>query len=1289
MANENNILIQLLDSAKRWRQLKPELSKLNTTKSSTSSKKTIAGKVFEYFCKYYFTVDPTQDEYESVWMYEEIPENIRKDLQLPPIDHGIDILLKNRDGDFCAVQCKFKNDETKSLSWSGDKIANVFALGTNCRYILVISNCSEVTKVAQGFEEKYIQILNDGLTDITEETFERILELARGKEPKKPTKYNPRSHQEIAIQSVINHFKSNDRGQLILPCGAGKTLTSLWIKERMNANHTLVLVPSLALLKQIKNDWAHQKSMTYRYICVCSERDIDSDNYDTSVSYIYELGGTVTTDSMLLQKFMSSNENSVVYCTYQSSEVVKTTLTQIPHFSFDLAICDEAHRTAGGSKSTAFGIIHDNKFIPCKKRLYMTATPRVLSTQLKNLLGESSAIYDMSNPNIFGNEAYRMSFGEAIDKGILVDYKILGIGVTDEEIKNYIENREITETHTAEEIAQNYALDLVMKKYGASHALTFHSRVKGANEFSKRHSTFFKDTFSKAVDGKQSTTHRKRVLNEFKNHKTAVISNARCLTEGVDVPTIDLIYFCDPKSSKIDIVQASGRALRKDPSGKKELGFIVVPLFHHIDEDIQEVLAKKPIYKYLIQIVRSLCDQDERLETEITNISSGLGKRNSSRLEISNLSQNTTEIINLEGLEEDLKNALFDEIIEKAKSPELRWKENYAKLKDYYKEHGNCNIPARYKKDKSLGTWVVSQRVRYKNDQLSNYKIKLLEELDFEWQAQINAIDEFIKNLAEFRKKHGHINVPRNESKYKKLAQRLNRYKTLLNNGKVNKNGSIEYRRQTLSKAQVEALTKLGLAATDTSWEYYYQELKHYYSENGHLNIRQKVNSRLYGWCRRQIKNKDHLTDGQVRMLVEIHFSFEKKKSRKPTLTDKQTWDFNLSKLENFYSEHHHANIPRTYSDKSLANFVARVKHLLRNSKLDTEKSDQLKKLGLFEVRMNTWDVNLDKLKAYKAEFGNINVPRSYHDKSLVNFVGRVKHLLKNSKLDTEKSDQLKKLGLFEVRMDTWDVNLDKLKAYKAEFGNINVPRSYHDKSLVNFVRRMKFLLKNNKLDKVKQQSLIELGLDQISSDAWVMNFKKLSEFYLKNHHSSVPKDHNDSSLYNWVLSQRTAFRKNKISENQINDLHSVDFVFDPHDAQWYEMFQQLVEYKKKFGHTNVSQLDQDYQMLGRWLNGQRGRKKGWKSGNKVVYLRKDRENALDELGIIWNPKEHEWNERIKLLKEYKERFGHFDVKQSDEEYSTLYYFLRNLRIKGLSREKLKDLANIGLDVSEINIIEE
>lgn len=1223
MANENNILIQLLDSAKSWRQLKPELSKLNTTKSSTSRKKTIAGKVFEYFCKYYFIVDPTQDEYETVWMYEEIPENIRTDLQLPPIDHGIDILLKNRDGDYCAVQCKFKNDETKSLSWSGDKIANVFALGTNCRYILVISNCSDVTKVAKGFEEKYIQILNDGLTEITEETFERILELANGNEPKQPTKYNPLEHQEVAINSVVEHFQSNDRGQLILPCGAGKTLTALWIKERLNITHTLVLVPSLALLKQIKNDWAHQKRNDYRYICVCSEKDIDSDNYDTSVSHIYELGGTVTTDPNTLLKFLSNSENSIVFCTYQSSTVLKNALAKIPQFTFDLAICDEAHRTAGGSRNASFGIVHDNDLIPCKKRLYMTATPRILSTQLKNLLSESSAIYDMSNPNIFGSEAYRMSFGEAIEKGILVDYKILGIGVTDEEIKDYIDNREFTEDYTAEEIAQNYALDLVMKKYGASHALTFHSRVKGANEFSKRHFTFFKETFSKAVDGKQSTTHRKRVLHEFKGHNKAVISNARCLTEGVDIPTIDLIYFCDPKSSKIDIVQASGRALRKDPSGNKELGLIVVPLFHHIDEDIQDALAKKPAYKYLIQIVRSLCDQDERLESEISNISSGLGKRNNSRLEISNISENTTEIINLEGLEEDLQNALFDEIIDKAKSPELRWKENYAKLKDYFLKHRDCNIPARYKKDKSLGTWVVSQRVRYKNDQLSNDKIKLLEELDFEWHAKINVIDEFIKNLSDFRMEYGHINVPRNKSKYKKLAQRLNRYKTLLNNGKVYKNGSIEYGRSTLTKAQVKALRKLGLDVTDTSWEHYYQELKKFFLENGHLNIRQNDNSRLYNWCRRQIKNKDKLTDDQMRMLSEIKFSFEKKKTRRPSLTNKNIWDSNISKLKIFYSEHNHANVPRTYPDKSLANFVARVKHLLRNSKLDSEKSDQLKKLGILEFTMDSWDVNINKLKAYKSEFGNVNVPRSYHDKSLANFVGR-----------------------------------------------------------------MKLLLKNNKLDKTKHYSLVELGLDPSSSDAWTMNFKKLKEFYLINHHSSVPKDYNISSLYNWVLTQRTAFRKNKLSQNQINDLLSVDFVFDPHDAQWHEMFQQLVEYKKKFGHTNVSQMDQDYQMLGRWLNGQRGRKKGWKSGDKIVYLKKDREQALDELGIIWNPKEHEWTERIYLLKEYKKRFGHFDVKQSDEEYSTLYYFLRNVRIKGLPREKLDDLANIGLDVSELKVID-
>ena len=174
----------------------------------------------------------------------------------------------------------------------------------------------------------------------------------------------------------------------------------------------------------------------------------------------------------------------------------------------------------------------------------MTATPKVVSTKLKSRLGEDyELLCDMSNPDVYGTEAFRMSFGKAIEEGILVDYKIIGIGVTDKQIKKFIEDRNYIGEISIDELAHNFALDLVMNKYQAFHAISFHSKVKFAQEFALRHKKFFETVFSESVNGKQSTTYRARVLRDFKNSDVGLVTNARCLTEGVDVPTIDLIYF--------------------------------------------------------------------------------------------------------------------------------------------------------------------------------------------------------------------------------------------------------------------------------------------------------------------------------------------------------------------------------------------------------------------------------------------------------------------------------------------------------------------------------------------------------------------------------------------------------------------------------------------------------------------------------------------------------------------------------------------------------------------------
>ena len=767
MIVENQILIELLSEVDNWSDLKVKLEKFNTAETETTTKKTQAGKIFEVFTKYYLQTDPKKTElYKKVWLYDEISIDIKETLRLPSIDHGIDILLQDFDNNFHAVQCKFKNDESKSLSWSGDKIANVFALGTNCHKIIVFTNASDTTSVAKAFEEKFEQIAFDELNSIEPEIFNSIYDLARGNHPKELIKHTPREHQKNAIEKVVIHFANNNRGQLILPCGAGKTVTSLWIKEEIKSKTTLVLVPSLALLKQIKNDWARHKSFLYSYLCVCSEKDIDNDQEDSVRLHTYEIGGPVTTVSENVKVFLLKEGEKVIYSTYQSIEVIINAVKTINDFSFDLVVCDEAHRTAGSKDKNTFTLVHFDKNLPAKKRLYMTATPKIVSKKLKRKLGEDYELFcDMSNPEIFGEEAYHMTFGEAIDKKILVDYKIIGIGVTDKQIKQQIEERRYLGNYTADELANNYALDLVMTNYQAFHSISFHSKVLLAQNFSKRHKDFFENVYSKSVDGNQTTALRSKILHEFKESPKGLVSNARCLTEGVDVPSIDLIYFCDPKSSVVDIVQASGRALRLDPSGKKEWGYIVVPIFHHEDQDVELEIKKKPIFQHLIQVIRSLCDHDERLRAEINEIAYKRGKNENSRIKLDFSGSTIENIIKLEGIEEKVRDVLFDEIIEKTSS---NWELRFQHLKEYIEKNGHSTISKKDSDNSDLYYWVTSLRKTYYEGRIEYAKKKRLNEIKFDWKGELRReIYDLAENwkqiyskLEAYFKQNGNSDIP-------------------------------------------------------------------------------------------------------------------------------------------------------------------------------------------------------------------------------------------------------------------------------------------------------------------------------------------------------------------------------------------------------------------------------------------------------------------------------------------------------------------------------------------------
>jgi predicted helicase len=390
-----NLFINILKTSKSW----------NDFKNLIPQDVAVSGKLFELFTKYYFIVEPkVRDDYKNAWLYNEIPGSVKEKLNIGSVEHGVDLILEDIYGNYSAVQCKFRSDEATRLGWTKDKIANLFGFIPNASNYIVFTNASEIDEVSKTRAENFIFFNIQDLLEIKENTFQSMLSLIESNRILPVQKYTPKVHQKDAIDKTVEHFKENSRGQLILPCGAGKTLTALWIKESLKSRNTLVLVPSLALLKQIKNDWAEQKNDPYQYVCVCSDKDIDSNEKDSLVMHTYEIDSKVLSKPENIYAFLSSSNNTakVIFSTYQSLDKIIEAIRNHP-FKFDLVICDEAHRTAG-AKTGLFSLIHDNKNIPADKRLYMTATPRVTSTTLKNKIGDDiELLYDMSNFVVYGN----------------------------------------------------------------------------------------------------------------------------------------------------------------------------------------------------------------------------------------------------------------------------------------------------------------------------------------------------------------------------------------------------------------------------------------------------------------------------------------------------------------------------------------------------------------------------------------------------------------------------------------------------------------------------------------------------------------------------------------------------------------------------------------------------------------------------------------------------------------------------------------------------------------------
>lgn len=661
-------------------------------KSMTEREK---GTDFERLMKLWFLTDPRYSDLEKVWLWEEFP--CRKDFGGK--DLGIDLVARTEYGDYWAIQCKCYAEDAQIDKGAVDSfLANASRTFTdpdtfqtkefsNLIWVQTTRKKWGVNAEAaiQGLSKPFNRISLYDL-EISVVDWDKLKKGLYGDKAKLPGK-QPRPHQLIAMSKAYEYFvtQGHDRGKLIMACGTGKTYTALKIMEQMTTQDSFVLflVPSIALLGQTLNAWMADKTDDMRAVCVCSDAKVtremkDADDEDASV---VDLAVPATTDTgkilRQLKKYDKEQNRTVIFSTYQSIDVVKEAIDLYKR-EVDLIICDEAHRTTGAilkdKAESNFTKVHNNDFIKAEKRLYMTATPRLYSANVKVKAKENENIdvlCSMDDEQIYGQEFHRLSFNDAVSQGLLADYKVLVLTVSEEDIPETIRTNIKEKYNRAKEKERLSELnfDDATKLIGCINGLS--KRIKGDEGITKEQdpmimrravafcqtinpskknpsfastnlakyfgtvsqeykSTLREDEYkevvnvkAKHIDGSMDANTRNELVAWLKQeaddpNECRILCNVRCLSEGVDVPALDAVLFLSPRNSEVEVVQSVGRVMRTF-QGKK-YGYIIIPVIVPNDVKPEDALNDNERFKVVWDILNALRSHDENFNAHVNQI---------------------------------------------------------------------------------------------------------------------------------------------------------------------------------------------------------------------------------------------------------------------------------------------------------------------------------------------------------------------------------------------------------------------------------------------------------------------------------------------------------------------------------------------------------------------------------------------------------------------------------------------------------------------------------------------
>jgi predicted helicase len=637
------------------------------------------GDRFERLMQAYLKTDPKYSNLlKNVWMWNEFPGK----LDLGGGDTGIDLVALTHEGDYWAIQCKcFQEDSVINkpavdtfLSTSSREFKNEQMQTTRFAHRLWISTTNKWGSNAQeAIRNQNPPVSRINLFDLIEApvNWQKIEDGVHGEAARTPKK-SLRPHQKDALNKTHEHFKIADRGKLIMACGTGKTFNSLRIAEHETNGNGLILflVPSIALLGQALREWSADANEPINAIAICSDPDITQQrkrNEDTDSFSVVDLALPASTDTgFILHQFEQIKKKAlpgmtVVFSTYQSIEVLaraQKAWLKNGFPEFDLIICDEAHRTTGvslaGEDESAFTKVHDPDFIKAKKRLYMTATPRLYSDDTKSKAAQAEAILcSMDDKALYGEEMYRIGFGEAVERDLLTDYKVLILTLNDKDVpESYrkVLTDQKMEINTDDASKLIGTINALSKQFLGDEGITKASDpvpMKRAVAFCANIATSKKISASyniateaylgslppekkeqmvtvaaQHMDGTMAAPARDEMLSwlkeETEGNECRIITNVRVLSEGVDVPSLDSVLFLSARNSQVDVVQSVGRVMRKSPG--KKYGYIVIPVVVPAEVDANIALDDNERYKVVWTVLNALRAHDDRFNATVHKI---------------------------------------------------------------------------------------------------------------------------------------------------------------------------------------------------------------------------------------------------------------------------------------------------------------------------------------------------------------------------------------------------------------------------------------------------------------------------------------------------------------------------------------------------------------------------------------------------------------------------------------------------------------------------------------------